>query len=177
MSDSLSGHVVGFIGLGLMGRPMATNLHAVGARVVIHNRSRAVVDALAAEGLSPAHSPREVAERVFDPDAARRDSIRLLVKGTNFQIAVWKALLKIPPGRLVAYEQVARAIGRPSASRAVGSAVGANRISYLIPCHRVIRGSGALGGYAWGVPRKRAIIGWEASRGYLADAPQAEAVG
>ena len=63
MSDSLSGHVVGFIGLGLMGRPMAMNLHAAGARVVIHNRSRAVVDALAAEGLSPAHSPREVAER------------------------------------------------------------------------------------------------------------------
>ena len=63
MSDSPSGHVVGFIGLGLMGRPMAMNLHAAGARVVIHNRSRAVVDALAAEGLSPAHSPREVAER------------------------------------------------------------------------------------------------------------------
>ena len=63
MSDSLSGHVVGFIGLGLMGRPMAMNLHAAGAEVVIHNRSRAVVDALAAEGLAPAHSPREVAER------------------------------------------------------------------------------------------------------------------
>ena len=63
MSDSLSGHVVGFIGLGLMGRPMSMNLHAAGAEVVIHNRSRAVVDALAAEGLSPAHSPREVAER------------------------------------------------------------------------------------------------------------------
>ena len=64
MSDSLSGHVVGFIGLGLMGRPMAVNLHAAGAEVVIHNRSRAVVDALAAEGFAPAHSPREVAERV-----------------------------------------------------------------------------------------------------------------
>ena len=63
MSDSLSGHVVGFIGLGLMGRPMAMNLHAAGAGVVIHNRSRAVVDALATEGLAPAHSPREVAER------------------------------------------------------------------------------------------------------------------
>ena len=63
MNDSLSGHVVGFIGLGLMGRPMAVNLHAAGAEVVIHNRSRAVVDALAADGLSPAHSPREVAER------------------------------------------------------------------------------------------------------------------
>ena len=63
MSDSLSGHVVGFIGLGLMGRPMAMNLHAAGAEVVIHNRSRAVVDVLAAEGLAPAHSPREVAER------------------------------------------------------------------------------------------------------------------
>ncbi len=120
---------------------------------------------------------REIARRVFDRAAAERESIRLLVKGTNFQIAVWKALLEIPPGRLVAYEQVARAIGRPAASRAVGSAVGANRISYLIPCHRVIRSSGALGGYAWGLPRKRAMIGWEASRGYLAEAPHAQAVG
>ena len=63
MSNPLSGHVMGFIGLGLMGRPMSMNLHAAGADVVIHNRSRAVVDSLAAEGLSPAHSPREVAER------------------------------------------------------------------------------------------------------------------
>ncbi len=120
---------------------------------------------------------RAVSEHVFDPDAGARGSLKLLVKGTNFQIAVWKALLKIPPGRLVAYEQIAQAIGRPSASRAVGSAVGANRISYLIPCHRVIRGSGALGGYAWGLPRKRAMIGWESSLGYRGEARQVQAAG
>lgn len=108
---------------------------------------------------------REIARHVFDRDPARHGPVRLLVKGTNFQVSVWKALLRIPPGRLVAYEQIAQAIGRPSASRAVGSAVGANRISYLIPCHRVIRNSGALGGYAWGLPRKRAMIGWESSLG------------
>ncbi len=120
---------------------------------------------------------RAVTEQVFDPDARDRGSLKVLVKGTNFQIAVWKALLKIPPGRLVAYEQVARAIGRPSASRAVGSAVGANRISYLIPCHRVIRGSGALGGYAWGTPRKLAIIGWESSLAERGETEQIRAAG
>ena len=90
---------------------------------------------------------RSIARQIFESDAPA-EPIPVLVKGTNFQVAVWKALLRIPPGQLVAYEDVAHAIGRPSASRAVGSAVGANRISYLIPCHRVIRRSGALGGYA-----------------------------
>lgn len=124
-------------------------------------------------------STRAVAEHVFDRDPARHGAVQVLVKGTNFQVAVWKALLRIPPGRLVAYEQIARAIGRPAASRAVGSAVGANRISYLIPCHRVIRRSGALGGYAWGTLRKRAMIGWESShedrQGPLGSAARARA--
>ena len=93
---------------------------------------------------------RAVARQVFE-EGESTDPIPVLVKGTNFQVAVWKALLRIPAGQLVAYEDVARSIGRPSASRAVGSAVGANRISYLIPCHRVIRSSGCAGrGYAWG---------------------------
>lgn len=120
---------------------------------------------------------REFAERVFAVGESRREPLKVLVRGTNFQIAVWKALLQIPPGRLVAYEQLARAIGRPKASRAVGSAVGANRISYLIPCHRVIRGSGALGGYAWGTPRKRALLGWESSIASSSRPVHAEAVG
>lgn len=119
---------------------------------------------------------RPVAGRIFD-EAGPADPIPVLVKGTNFQVAVWKALLRIPPGRLVAYEDVARAIGRASASRAVGSAVGANRISYLIPCHRVIRRSGTLGGYAWGTPRKRAMIGWEAGHLSGAGGWRQEAVG
>jgi AraC family transcriptional regulator of adaptative response/methylated-DNA-[protein]-cysteine methyltransferase len=119
---------------------------------------------------------RTVARQVFE-DSDSAEPIPVLVKGTNFQVAVWKALLRIPAGQLVAYEDVARSIGRPSASRAVGSAVGANRISYLIPCHRVIRSSGALGGYAWGSPRKRAIIGWEVSRSLAHADWQPEAVG
>ena len=119
---------------------------------------------------------RPVARRVFE-QPENPAPIKVLVKGTNFQVAVWKALLRIPAGQLVAYEDVARTIGRPSASRAVGGAVGANRISYLIPCHRVIRSSGALGGYAWGGSRKRAMIGWEAGRGLAAAGWHQEAVG
>jgi AraC family transcriptional regulator of adaptative response/methylated-DNA-[protein]-cysteine methyltransferase len=89
--------------------------------------------------------------------------IPLLLKGTNFQIRVWEALLRVPPGAVTTYEDVARAIGAPAASRAVGAAVGANTIGYLIPCHRVIRKSGVVEGYRWGSTRKRAILGWEAA--------------
>ncbi|ASC73587.1 Bifunctional transcriptional activator/DNA repair enzyme Ada [Halomicronema hongdechloris C2206] len=88
----------------------------------------------------------------------------LLVRGTNFQVQVWQALLQIPPGGLVTYGTVAALIGRPTACQAVGSAIGRNPIAYLIPCHRVIRESGALGGYRWGLDRKAALLGWEAAR-------------
>ncbi len=91
-------------------------------------------------------------------------SLTLLVKGTNFQIQVWRALLQVPFGGITTYQTIAKMIGRPTASRAVGNAVGQNTIGYLIPCHRVIRGSGKLGDYRWGVERKTAILGWEASR-------------
>lgn len=97
-----------------------------------------------------------VAERLFNGSTMR--SLHLLVRGSNFQVSVWKALLRIPPGTLCSYRQLAEAIDRPRAIRAVGSAVGANPISWLIPCHRVIRGSGAPGGYRWGLIRKRALI-------------------
>ena len=90
--------------------------------------------------------------------------LTLLVKGTNFQIQVWRALLKVPLGGITTYRAVAEMIGRPTATRAVGNAVGNNPIGYLIPCHRVIRESGQLGGYRWGLERKTAILGWEASR-------------
>ncbi|HEV7349416.1 methylated-DNA--[protein]-cysteine S-methyltransferase [Telluribacter sp.] len=86
----------------------------------------------------------------------------LLLRGTNFQIKVWEALLRIPSGRLVSYDDVARYIGQPTASRAVGTAIGSNRIAYLIPCHRVLQKVGGLGGYRWGTARKQAILGWEA---------------
>jgi len=83
---------------------------------------------------------------------------KLSVQGTNFQISVWRALLNIPFGSLTSYGEIAESIGRPKAIRAVGSAVGANPISMLIPCHRVIRASGALGGYRGGLTRKKAIL-------------------
>ena len=89
--------------------------------------------------------------------------ISLYVSGTNFQISVWKALLQIAPARLASYSQVAAAIGHPGSARAVGQAVGANPVAFLIPCHRVIQQSGALGGYHWGTTRKHAIHAWESA--------------
>lgn len=86
----------------------------------------------------------------------------LLVRGTNFQVKVWNALLRIPPGAVTTYEVVAAAIGAPSAIRAVGTAIGQNPVAWLIPCHRVIRKTGSLGGYRWGLPRKRSMLAWEA---------------
>jgi AraC family transcriptional regulator of adaptative response/methylated-DNA-[protein]-cysteine methyltransferase len=87
--------------------------------------------------------------------------VRLVLIGTDFEVRVWETLLKIPVGRAVSYGDIARHIGHPTASRAVGTAVGRNPISFVVPCHRVMRADGGLGGYHWGVTRKRAIIGWE----------------
>lgn len=97
-------------------------------------------------------------------DVAERPSLPLYLKGTNFQIQVWQALLKIPAGTAVTYGTVAQMIGNPKASRAVGSATGSNPIGFLIPCHRVIRQAGGLGDYRWGSRRKKAILGWESAR-------------
>jgi AraC family transcriptional regulator of adaptative response/methylated-DNA-[protein]-cysteine methyltransferase len=88
--------------------------------------------------------------------------------GSDFQVRVWEALLKIPLGRVCSYSSIASGIGTPAASRAVGAAVGANPISFVVPCHRALGKSGALTGYHWGLTRKRAILGWEA--GQVADA-------
>jgi len=88
----------------------------------------------------------------------------LHLRGTNFQLKVWEALLRIPEGALVSYDELAAWIGEPEAARAVGNAVGRNPIPLLIPCHRVIRKSGDFGGYRWGLPRKKAILGWEMAK-------------
>ncbi|WP_040696855.1 methylated-DNA--[protein]-cysteine S-methyltransferase [Nodosilinea nodulosa] len=98
----------------------------------------------------------------FAADAAH--PLVLAVKGTNFQIQVWRALLRIPLGGLTTYQGLAAAIGRPTAARAVGNAVGRNPVGYLIPCHRVIRESGEWGGYRWGLERKTLLLGWEAGQ-------------
>ncbi len=87
--------------------------------------------------------------------------VRLVLIGTDFEVRVWETLLKVPMGRAVSYADIARHLDCPGASRAVGSAVGRNPISFVVPCHRVLRGDGNLGGYHWGLTRKRAIIGWE----------------
>jgi len=108
---------------------------------------------------------RELGARIFDPLSAPADKpLALLVKGTNFQLQVWRALLQLPLGALATYGEIARQIGHPAAARAVGTAIGANPIAFLIPCHRVIRESGHLGGYRWGATRKAAILCWEAAR-------------
>jgi AraC family transcriptional regulator, regulatory protein of adaptative response / methylated-DNA-[protein]-cysteine methyltransferase len=88
----------------------------------------------------------------------------LVMHGAPFQIQVWQALLAVPTGHVVRYADIAEAIGRPQAVRAVGGAIGRNPVAWLIPCHRVIRGDGGLGGYRWGLPVKRAMLAWEAAR-------------
>jgi AraC family transcriptional regulator of adaptative response/methylated-DNA-[protein]-cysteine methyltransferase len=90
--------------------------------------------------------------------------LHLLVKGTNFQVKVWEALLRLPEGSVTTYQDIAKSIRRPTALQAVGSAVGANHIAYLIPCHRVIRKDGILGEYRWTPARKKSIIGWEMAK-------------
>lgn len=93
----------------------------------------------------------------------RNRPLGLLLMGTNFQIKVWQALLRIPAGAVTTYQRTGEMIGAPRAARAIGSAIGQNAIAYLIPCHRVIRESGLAGGYRWGGERKRAILAWEAA--------------
>lgn len=96
--------------------------------------------------------------------ASTKEKIHLYVKGTNFQVKVWEALLRIRPGTLTTYQDIAFQIKNPRALQAVGSAVGSNTIAYLIPCHRVIRKDGILGEYRWTPMRKKSIIGWEMAR-------------
>ena len=105
-----------------------------------------------------------VINTMFDDSKALDRPISLHVSGTNFQISVWRALLQIPPAKVVSYTQVASAVGNPKAARAVGLAVGANPVALMIPCHRVIQQNGKLGGYHWGETRKQAIHAWEAAR-------------
>jgi AraC family transcriptional regulator, regulatory protein of adaptative response / methylated-DNA-[protein]-cysteine methyltransferase len=105
-----------------------------------------------------------IAKQIFDFDShGEPGPLHLYVRGTNFQIQVWEALIRIPFGKVVTYEDVARHIGMPHAPRAVGNAVGSNPIPFLIPCHRVIRKMGEFGNYGEGPQRKKAILGWEAA--------------
>ena len=100
---------------------------------------------------------------VFSPERwSAADRIRVVLIGTNFEVRVWEQLLRIPVGGATTYGALARKLDHPTASRAVGAAVGRNPVSFVVPCHRVVGSTGALTGYHWGVPRKRAMLGWEA---------------
>jgi AraC family transcriptional regulator of adaptative response/methylated-DNA-[protein]-cysteine methyltransferase len=107
----------------------------------------------------PSHA-RALADDIF----SCRQVMRVFVAGTDFQVRVWRALMRIPMGGTTAYGKLASIVGNPNAARATGSAVGANPVSFLIPCHRVILGNGATGNYHWGADRKRAILEWETKR-------------
>jgi len=114
-----------------------------------------------------ASETKKLANRVFAISyngSTKPQPFNLFLKGTNFQIKVWEALLKIPAGQVVSYEDVAAYIGKPKAVRAVANAVGSNPIPFIIPCHRVIRKIGEFGGYTGGTARKKALLGWEAAR-------------
>ena len=103
------------------------------------------------------------ADRIFKPENWRPDQpLRVVMIGSDFEIRVWETLLRIPLGRRSTYSDIANHLGKPNAARAVGSAVGRNPISFVVPCHRVLGKSGGLCGYHWGLTRKRAILGWEA---------------
>ncbi|KAB1154209.1 methylated-DNA--[protein]-cysteine S-methyltransferase [Tenacibaculum aiptasiae] len=102
--------------------------------------------------------------KVFLNNWDELSEIKLHLKGTDFQLKVWEALLTIPKGKLATYGEIAKKIAKPNAQRAVGTAIGSNPIAYLIPCHRVIQSSGKTGGYRWNPIRKKAILGWEAAK-------------
>ncbi|WP_421726664.1 methylated-DNA--[protein]-cysteine S-methyltransferase [Bauldia sp.] len=101
--------------------------------------------------------------RIFDPDTWRPDRpLRIVMIGSDFELRVWETLLNIPLGKATTYSDIAAHIGKPKAARAVGTAVGKNPISFVVPCHRVLGKGGSFCGYHWGLTRKRAILGWEA---------------
>lgn len=102
--------------------------------------------------------------QIFETQRSANEKLHVFVKGTNFQVKVWEALLRLPMGTVTTYQGIAQQIHNPKAMQAVGSAVGSNHIAYLIPCHRVIRKDGILGEYRWESARKKSIIGWEMAK-------------
>ena len=116
----------------------------------------------------------EIAQKIFEHDGKTEIGLHLL--GTPFQIKVWEALLKIPEGKMTTYGTIATRLGDAKASRAVGTAVGRNPVSWLIPCHRVLGSDGALHGYHWGLVRKRSMLAMEAARSEERQIPRTSAI-
>lgn len=106
---------------------------------------------------------------IFQRDGSKLPEIKLYLKGSDFQMKVWVMLLKIPFGRLSTYGNIASKIGNINASRAVGGAIGRNPVAFIIPCHRVVKSSGEIGGYRWGVARKATILAWEEAMAQIAE--------
>lgn len=131
----------------------------------IEDEEKAVADLSkrfeAAKIVKKQDSHHQIALQYFHKEHTNLPEIKLYIKGTEFQIEVWKALLQLPFGKLTSYNKIASQIGKPKASRAVGTAIGKNPIAYIIPCHRVVQTNGKLGGYMWGIERKAAILRWE----------------
>jgi AraC family transcriptional regulator of adaptative response/methylated-DNA-[protein]-cysteine methyltransferase len=106
----------------------------------------------------------DLMHEIFHGEPGTGDALTLRIRGTPFQLRVWRALLRVPPGAVVSYGNLAAAAGNPNAARATGRAVGANPVAFLIPCHRVVRADGDSGHYRWGAARKRAMLAWEMAR-------------
>ncbi|RTL73241.1 MAG: methylated-DNA--[protein]-cysteine S-methyltransferase [Hyphomicrobiales bacterium] len=152
---------------------MATDRGVAGLAFVDEDKGQTRAEALAdmqrrwplASYVEDPNKTAPFAKQIFDPRKwSSAQPVRLVMIGSDFDVRVWETLLKIPMGRAVSYADIARHLGHPNASRAVGTAVGRNPISFVVPCHRVLRGDGNLGGYHWGLTRKRALIGWETGR-------------
>jgi AraC family transcriptional regulator of adaptative response/methylated-DNA-[protein]-cysteine methyltransferase len=145
---------------------LTTERGIAGLSFVDDDPEEAIDEARAAWPLSRLIEDREatgaLVARLFD--GAGGEPTRLLLRGTNFQVKVWSALLRVPAGRVVSYLDLATALGQPRAVRAVGSALAHNPVGFVVPCHRVIRATGALGDYRWGTVRRRALLAWEAAQ-------------
>jgi AraC family transcriptional regulator of adaptative response/methylated-DNA-[protein]-cysteine methyltransferase len=159
---------------GLHPTPFGTCLLGVTDRGICHlgfvqTSEGAAVDELVsrwqhAEMIEDSHATGALVEPIFDVSRRPGQPLHLFLQGTNFQIKVWEALLRIQPGRVTTYSRIAQQIGTAGAARAVGTAVGSNPIPVVIPCHRVIRSLGEFGGYRYGAARKKALLGWELAR-------------
>jgi AraC family transcriptional regulator of adaptative response/methylated-DNA-[protein]-cysteine methyltransferase len=175
------------IEVGFTESPFGTCCIGVGPRGVCHlafveSRDRKAAAAPLAEAWPGAKlhwnnaSARRLAAQIFQPRRASAPvNLRAFVRATPFQVRVWRALLRVPPGALVSYGYLAAAVGKPGAARAVGTAVGNNPLAFLIPCHRVIRETGVVGEYRWGRERKRLMLGWESGRPTAREAALASA--
>lgn len=159
---------------GLHDTPFGKALIGVTERGICHlgfvgNSEGDAIDALVADWqqakmIEDHKATAPLVEPIFDLSQRGNAPLRLHLRGTNFQLKVWEALLRIPPGAVTSYEGLAEQAGRPGASRAVGTALGRNPIAVLIPCHRVIRKMGEFGNYRYGTIRKKALLGWEAAQ-------------